>query len=248
MKKSLILHIPHSSTYIPISDGYVVDADVLNAEMQKLTDWYTDDLFCSHTDTMIVSPFSRIFCDVERFADDKDEPMAQYGMGALYQKTCTGELLRNITPTVSAHIMQQFYYPHHQRLTLAVEQQLADFGKALVVDCHSFPDTPFLPLLYQKGKQPDFCIGTDTFHTPQKLLSQTVAFFQQAGFTVGINEPYSGTLVPMTFYQTYPNVQSIMIEINRKLYLKENSNEKSEGYNDVKRLVGVYLLLLKTWY
>jgi len=248
MKKSLILHIPHSSTYIPISDGYVVDVDVLNAEMQKLTDWYTDDLFHSQSDTMIVSHFSRIFCDVERFADDAHEPMAQYGMGALYQKTCTGEPLRDITPAWQKQIMQQFYYPHHQHLTLAVDKQLANFGKALVVDCHSFPETPFLPLLYQKGKQPDFCIGTDTFHTPQKLVNQTLAFFQQAGYTVAINEPYSGTLVPMSYYQTNPEVQSIMIEINRKLYLKENSNEKSEQYESIKQLVGEYLLLLKTWY
>jgi N-formylglutamate amidohydrolase len=247
MKKSLILHIPHASTFIPNTEGFVVDADTLNLEMLKLTDWYTDDIFYSAADTMIATPFSRIFCDVERFADDTQEPMASYGMGALYQKTCTGETLRIITPELKQQIMTEYYQPHHNRLTEIVQQQLDVFGSALIVDCHSFPDNPFLPFLYQNVEQPDFCIGTDLFHTPQNLINQTIAYFQQAGFSVAINEPYNGTLVPMSYYQSNPNVQSIMIEINRKLYLKENSNEKSEWYEILKSLVNYYLLVLKTW-
>ena len=40
----LILHIPHSSISIPLKDGYVVNDDVLNLELLKLTDWHTEDL------------------------------------------------------------------------------------------------------------------------------------------------------------------------------------------------------------
>ena len=43
-------------------------------EILKWTDWYTDDLFYSNEDHMILAEFSRIFCDAERFAGDSLNP------------------------------------------------------------------------------------------------------------------------------------------------------------------------------
>ena len=60
--KKLILHIPHSSINIPFLDGYVDEENKIQNEIVKLTDWYTEELFFSETDTMIVAPFSRLFC------------------------------------------------------------------------------------------------------------------------------------------------------------------------------------------
>ena len=77
LKNKIILHIPHSSTNIPITDGYLVDKKSLDKEILKLTDWYTDDLFYSNEDEMMRADFSRIFCDPERFPDDSQEIMAQ---------------------------------------------------------------------------------------------------------------------------------------------------------------------------
>jgi hypothetical protein len=47
--KKLILHIPHSSVYIPLLDGYVQDADKIHNELLILSDWYTDELFYSES-------------------------------------------------------------------------------------------------------------------------------------------------------------------------------------------------------
>ena len=85
--KQLILHIPHSSVKIPLLNGYIINDALLTSEILKLTDWYTDDLFHSGNDIMVTADFSRLFCDPERFSDDKQEIMSQYGMGVLYEKT-----------------------------------------------------------------------------------------------------------------------------------------------------------------
>jgi len=61
--KILILHLPHSSTDISFYDGYLLEKKQLDHEILKLTDWYTDELFFSKDDEMIVVDFSRIFCD-----------------------------------------------------------------------------------------------------------------------------------------------------------------------------------------
>lgn len=84
--KKLILHIPHSSNNIEFLDGYVADENKIQQEIIKLIDWCTDKLFHSEKDTMIVAPFSRLFCDVERFVNDKDEVMSKVGMGAVYER------------------------------------------------------------------------------------------------------------------------------------------------------------------
>jgi hypothetical protein len=37
-----------------------------------------------------------------------------------------------------------------------------------------------------------------------------------------------------------------MLEINRKLYLKEPTNEKSERYQEIKKVIQDYLNLIRT--
>ena len=245
MPHPLILHIPHSSTHIPFQNGYVVEKAVLQSEILKLTDWYTEDLFFSAEDKMVVAPFSRIFCDVGRFEDDAEEPMAQLGMGMLYEKTDGGHPLRNVTPELRQRIQTEFYNTHHQALLRATEHEIQTNDRALILDCHSFSDIPFLRDTHQITPRPDFCIGTDYFHTPEKLIDASIDFFKTAGYTVGLNEPYSGTIVPLCYYQKDARVQSIMLEINRKLYLQKESNEKSEQYDSVKGLVKEYLRMVK---
>ncbi len=68
--QQLILHIPHSSTNIPLKKGYIVSVEYLNEEIFKLTDWYTDDLYNTNDEVKLIAKFSRIFCDVERFSYD----------------------------------------------------------------------------------------------------------------------------------------------------------------------------------
>jgi N-formylglutamate amidohydrolase len=50
----------------------------------------------------------------------------------------------------------------------------------------------------------------------------------------------------MEYYQKDQRVTSIMLEVNRGLYLKENTNEKSENYNKTKEIVQGYMNLLRS--
>jgi N-formylglutamate amidohydrolase len=182
-------------------DAYVIDNISLNKELIKLTDWYTNDLFYSADDEMIVADFSRIFCDPERFTNDAQEVMAQFGMGVLYEKTDEGELMRLVTPELKEKILSEYYWKHHQKFSKAVQNQLDLFGKALIIDCHSYPSIPLTRDLDKSSKRPDFNIGTDSFHTPQKFIDLSVAFFEKAGYSLGVDWPYKGSIVPMEYYQ-----------------------------------------------
>ena len=244
----LILHIPHSSKYIPADAVYMVDQNTVDKEILKLTDWYTDDLFSSNDVINVKAEFSRVFCDPERFSEDSQEVMAQFGMGVLYEKSDEGIPIREVNPNLREAILNRYYWPHHKQLNQAVEQQLKTCGKALIVDCHSFPSTPFVRDLDQSPNRPDFNIGIDPYHTPESLTTASREFFEHKGYTVGIDWPYKGTIVPMEHYQKSKNVASIMLEINRALYLDEPSNVRSVNYAVIKDIVKEYLELMKSHY
>lgn len=243
--KQLILHIPHSSVNIPSKEGYIVSEEILQSEILKLTDWHTEDLFHSIEDEMIIATFSRIFCDPERFPDDEQEIMAQFGMGVLYEKTDNGNAMRIVNPELRKKILDEYYWKHHQRLNNAVNSQLEKYNKAIIVDCHSYPEIPIERSLVKTSFRPDFNIGTDAYHTPQKLIDISVDFFNQKGYSLGVDLPYTGSIVPLEHYQKNKNVQSIMLEINRKLYLKGNSNEKSENYKTTKKVTQEFIKEIK---
>lgn len=244
--KQLILHIPHSSTEIPNTEGYQVSQQTMETELIKLTDWYTDDLFINKTDKDITAPFSRIFCDTERFSEDEKEVMSKFGMGVIYSTLDDGSLMRKISPDLRKIILTEYYWKHHNKLETAVDDCVKEQGKCLIVDCHSFPDLPLERALDKKLNRPDINIGTDTFHTPQQCVMLSEKFFTDRGFSVGIDWPYTGSMVPIKHYKKDNRVSSILIEINRRLYLEEGTNKKSYRYDEIKLVIQDYLSMLRS--
>ena len=136
-----------------------------------MTDAFTDDLFTPTPleAARVVFPVNRLVCDVERFPNDADEPMALRGMGAVYVKTTDGRLLRDhLTAAERTRLIETWYRPHHQKLAVSAEQLIAD-GRSILVDCHSFPSQPLPHEPDQDPARPDICIGTDDWHTPARL-------------------------------------------------------------------------------
>ena len=80
---AVVIHIPHSSTVIPpeYRDQLVLSDDDLAAELVRMTDAYTDELFAlaSDTATTIQFPVSRLVLDPERFEDDQQESNLSVG-------------------------------------------------------------------------------------------------------------------------------------------------------------------------
>ena len=233
-KKKLILHIPHSSTFVP--ETYKVLEDVsLEKEFQRMTDWYTDELFNFNEAEKLVFPYSRLYCDVERFRSDRDETMAKKGMGVCYTRTSYGTKLREVSSKEKEFIKSTIYDEHHKKLEILVEEELFVQSCALIIDCHSFSNE-VLAQHNESDKRPDICLGTDSFHTPIELMEQLRDYFEQRGLTVAINEPFAGTMVPLKFYGKDKRVKSIMIEVNRKLYLDGNF-EKNNNFSSIKQLM-----------
>lgn len=246
----LILHIPHSSIFIPSNDNYILPISEIESEILKLTDWYTEDLFSNDIDEHIVAKVSRVYCDMERFVDDEKEVMSKYWMWVTYTHTDLWKEMRVVTPIERQEIIEKYYLPHHRKLELAVEKQLEHEWKTLIIDCHSFSDIPFERELDKSVWRPDICLWISSHHTSQNLINLARDKIEEKWYSVKIDSPYSWTIVPLKFYNTNNLVQSIMIEINRKLYLEWETNIKSKNYwilkedmQDILKYIRIYSFL-----
>jgi len=234
-KEELILHVPHSSTHIPIEIGFVNDSIKL-AELDLVTDWYTDEIFDLENVTKIVTPFSRIFCDVEKF-DDKDEELFKFGRGYFYTHNGNGEVLRENDLKLKEIIFKEFYLNHHNKLINLVEEKLNKYSTAFIVDCHSFNDVPLNLDLNQNNNRPDICLGVNKYHTPLHILIYVQKYFADLGFSTSINSPYSNTMIPLKYLNKNNNVQGIMIEINKKIYLDSNNKPNLFKIKDLNKII-----------
>ena len=176
----------------------------------------------------IVFPVGRLVVDPERFSDDSQELMSQVGMGVTYTRGSLRQPLREqLTQGKRQELLKRYYIPHHQKLTEAVEKSLLANDHCLIIDGHSFPALPVPYELNQTAFRPDFCLGTDDFHTPEELVER-VKILESCGYSTARNQPFGGTIVPMKHYHKDRRVQSLMIEINRWLYLAEDHSVDSE--------------------
>lgn len=245
-----VVHIPHSSLYIPEEERktFLLSDAALFAEQRRMTDAFCDELYedGERFPARVVAPVSRLVCDVERFRNDADEPCAKQGQGLMYIRTSFGKQLRKNDPALRQHILDSYYDPHHARLTAAVARALETTGRCTILDGHSFHSwyPPRLKCLFDR---PDVCIGTDAFHTPKDLRDAMVEHVRNAGLHVRVNTPYSGAITPLCYYGKEKRVISVMIEINRKLYMNERTLEKTENFERTRALCRELMEIAAAW-
>lgn len=247
----IVLHVPHASADIPTSlrSSITLDDGELGTELLNMTDWYTDELFGYPNTPLVRFPVSRLIVDPERFLDDADEPMASSGMGVVYTMTASGGILRSEPDAAKRQVLiDRFYEPHHRALESAVDDVLATRGECVVVDCHSFPSIPLPYEACRDPDRPDLCLGTDSFHTPASLIEYIKGEAESQGFSVKLDSPFSGSLVPMKHYRKRRTAFSVMLEINRSLYMDESTGEKSDRFDETREKVKRLLWAIEAWH
>jgi N-formylglutamate amidohydrolase len=204
----------------------------LNDEIKKMTDHHTYDLFAQGVSSsqVVVAPVSRLVVDVERFEDDALEPMSGVGMGVVYKKTHDSKILRRpISEEERGTLLNEWYRPHHLRLSNAVENAIKCHGRCLIIDCHSFPKEALPHENALDADRPEICIGTDEYHTSKELAGWLVNSFRRPGRRVSLNSPFSGSLVPQLWYHLDRRVESVMIEVRRDTYMHELKGIRTPG-------------------
>ncbi|WP_407703546.1 N-formylglutamate amidohydrolase [Streptomyces triticagri] len=231
----VLLHLPHSSRYLPadVRRDILLDDTALERELDHITDAHTDRIAALAADAVpaAIRPWqalarqSRLVIDPERFPDEREE-MRAVGMGAVYTHTTHGERLR-ASGFDPAPLLDAYFHPYAREMTEAVEERLAAAGRAVLLDVHSYPTDPLPYELHSAGPRPEVCLGTDPFHTGRQLLEQARDAF--GDFGTGTDSPFGGTYVPLTHYGREARVSALMIEIRRDQYMSEPGGPAGPG-------------------
>lgn len=235
----IILHIPHSSMEIP--GQYVKDYfnwTEVNETILKLTDTYVDDLFNIERlkQQTVIFPYSRCFCDVERFNDDSEE-MLIYGQGVLYTHGLNGKHFREYTKTIKNKIIREYYNKHK----VNVVNKIKELNDPIVVDCHSFSNEIYQCTPFTCDVLPDFCLGYNEGDIKGETLCNFIEdYLSKTGFNVKINSPYCGS------YQI-DTTPSIMIEINKRLYLRDDYITKVSDYYKIKNIIKIIIQKIENY-
>jgi N-formylglutamate amidohydrolase len=61
---------------------------------------------------------------------------------------------------------------------------------------------------------------------------------EEEGYSVNVDAPFAGALVPLPCYRKDRCILSVMIEVNRRLYMDEHSSLKNEDFGRVRAALG----------
>lgn len=129
--------------------------------------------------------------------------MEAIGQGIIYRHF--GNHVRMVPASAEERLLRLWHW-HQKRLKDALCEG------AILLDCHLFPS--------DMGDV-DICIGyNEDWSKPAKsTLELVVNLFEENGYKVGFNEPFSNSETPDCPFR----YQSMMLEINKRVYMEEDS-------------------------
>ena len=131
--------------------------------------------------------------------------------------------------------LDKSYFPYHYKLKKLLDQTKLEFGKVILIDCHSMPMRSTHSFRSSDGKSPNIVLGNRFGSScSSDIMEQIKSSFEDAGFRVSQNIPFSGAYILKNYGRPSINQHAIQIEIDRGLYLNEKLVEKSDKYYDLK--------------
>lgn len=240
--KHLLIHIPHSSLVIPrICKKRLIKN--IHDENIFMSDYLIDKIANTNYQSLKFN-YSRMFCDIERF-NSKTEEMNKYGMGVVYCKDSNNEKFIDYDDKYKNKIINKYYNKYHNKLDNLVSSIIKKYNKCLIVDLHSFSDE-FVKKVLNKENTPDICIGIEEKYTSKQLIKLTIKHFKKYNYSIKINYPYSGSIIPNKYINQYDNrINTIMLEINKRIYLTDNNKVNKEKFIKLKKCINEYFSLIK---
>ena len=255
LSSPLVFSSPHSGAFYP--PEFLAASRLPAPLLRSSEDVAVDVLFADapkHGAPLLRCLYPRAYIDVNRDAGELDgklfdpaPPIANprslrvaSGLGVIPRVVAEGQAIYSGKIPLSQGVarIDSIYRPYHAQLEALFDRAVQRFGVALLVDCHSMPSRmptgdarkPYEPvqadivLGYRHGGSCD----AGFFHRIHAILSSF-------GYRVARNRPYAGGYITEHYAAPARGRHTLQIEINRALYLDENTQQPHQGFERLQR-------------
>ena len=265
---AVVLDSPHSGTHYPAD--FLTSCDALH--LRRAEDTHVEKLYDFAPSLgvhWIEAKFPRSYLDANRNTTEMDESLldapwagpiesdakimskVRLGKGLIWRTLDDGTPIydRKLTVAEVQARIASCWQPYHAAVAASIAAAHAAHGYCVHVNCHSMPAIASVSATDFPGEQhADFVVGDRDGTSASPALSQLLCqFLRGRGYSVAHNHPYKGVELVRRYSNPAGQRHSIQLEINRQLYMNENTLDILPGFAPLKaNLKSLVELLLKT--
>jgi N-formylglutamate deformylase len=250
--QAVVLDSPHSGTDYPADFGLAPWLSADSPRLRDAEDTHVEKLYSfapAMGVTLVQALFPRSYLDANRAPDDVDTALlasawptalpaasdkVRLGKGLVWRLLEDGTEMygRKLSVAEIAGRIERCWRPYHAAVAQAIDGAHAAHGYCLHINCHSMPAVAsHLSTLYPGEQHPDFVIGDRDGTTANPAITAALQeFLLGQGYSVAVNHPYKGVELVRRHSAPSLNRHSLQLEINRKLYMNENTREMTAGF------------------
>ena len=235
-KNPVLISVPHAGNFYP--ELFLKYLKLNLNEIRKIEDFESDkilNLINRDSADIIIAKCSRAVIDLNRSRNAidnnmfkeifekktiREKKMIEYGLGVFPKNISNNHIYNQKLPiSYGNYILETFYDPFHKMLTEQIKYLINQFGTCYHFDLHTMPSKA----LKNFKNKPDIILGNNFGQScSTELLNYFKKNLKNFGLNIDINIPYSGGFITRNYGNPLKGVETIQIEINRKLYMNED--------------------------
>lgn len=216
---------------------------------------YVDEIFSAAPQlggTLLYACFPAMYVDTNRSARDIDPTLidgewpgpieksdyTERGLGLLKRLSRYGEPFqeRKLSIEEVKWRLDNFHEPYHQELSRILRRTHERFGRVVQLSCHCMSAVG-APTHRDPGQpRADFNLGDNNGTSSSKeTIDLMVETLKGLGHTVSLNFPYYGGELIKRHSDPGRGIDSVFVEVNKRLFIDTKTFRKTEGFEDVRR-------------
>lgn len=246
---AVVFASPHSGRAYP--DDLMARTVLDPLTIRSSEDAYVDELFAAAPEfgaPLLTAVYPRAYLDLNRSARELDpavidgikakhrNPRVASGLGVIPRVVANGRAIYRgkLTHNEANARLARGWYPYHRALDRLLSRAHDAFGQAVLVDCHSMPHEALEN--HAANLRPHIILG-DRFGSSasEEIVDALETAFVKEGFRVTRNIPFAGAFMTLNYGKPALGRHAVQVEIDRRLYLNEQTLERNADFTDVQR-------------
>lgn len=246
----LVLAVPHAGRFFP--PEFLARSALDQQQLRSNEDLFVDEIVMPLSGQgipLLSMNFARAFIDANREKIELDSKMfydypvdniavdnhrCRFGLGLIHRIDADNNAIYKglLSFDEVQERIKNVYDVYHKRLQQLVGKCVKKFGFCVLLDCHSMPSK--ICSIIPDSPQIDFCLG-DLYSQscPPEMTDFLHQEFNQKGYNVSVNVPYSGAFTTFNYCQPRKKIYTLQLEINREIYADEKSLQKNTQFQQI---------------